>query len=158
MWNRQQRSLAQRGFTLPEALLVIVVLGLGLAGIMKAYSTVAAGSADPVVQKQLLSIAEELMEEVQLRPYAVAGNVAPTGCARNTFNDVRDYDGYATTGQVCSIDGSPIGQAGVVYTISISVQPTTLAGVASALQITVTVSQSGQTLSLVGYRTDYAGP
>lgn len=151
MWN----SRGARGFTLPEMLLVIVVMGVGLAGVLMAFSTVGRGSADPVLQKQMLAIAEEMMEEVQLRPFAVAANAAPAACARNTFNDVRDYSGYATINKICTIDGTPI-PALSSYSITISVQPVTLAGVANTLQIVISVSQGGQTLSLYGYRTDYA--
>ena len=39
--------------------------------------------------------------------------------------------------------------------MSTSVATGTLGGVAGALKITVTVQHSGQTLQLVGWRTDY---
>ncbi len=142
------------GFTLPEMLLVIVVVGVGLAGVLVAFSTVGRGSADPVLQKQMLSVAEELMEEIQLRPYAITANAAPAACARNTFNDVRDYNGYATSNKICTIDGSPIDSLNG-YSVSISVQSVTWQGLANTLQITITVSQSGRSFVLQGYRTFY---
>lgn len=153
MWNR---ASAQRGFTLPEMLMVIVVMGVGLAGVLIAFSTVGRGSADPVLQKQMLSIAEELMEEVQLRPYAAAANATPAACARNTFNDVRDYDGYATSNKICTVGGSDI-PALSGYSVTIAVSSMSLVGVAGTLQIVVNVTaRNGQTLSLYGYRTNYA--
>lgn len=167
MWNRasSQRGLANRstglasrstGFTLPEMLLVIVVMGVGLAGVLIAFSTVGRGSADPVLQKQMLSIAEELMEEIQLRPYVAASNTTPAVCARNTFNDVRDYDGYATSNKICAIDGTAIPALNG-YSVSIAVTSMSLVGVAGTLQIVVSVTgQNGQTLNLYGYRTNYA--
>ncbi|MEH0167930.1 prepilin-type N-terminal cleavage/methylation domain-containing protein [Paucibacter sp. JuS9] len=160
MWNSRRACGSpgspgrSSGFTLPEMLLVIVVVGVGLAGVLVAFSTVGRGSADPVLQKQMLSVAEELMEEIQLRPYAVTANAAPAACARNTFNDVRDYNGYATSNKICAIDGSTIDSLNG-YSVSISVQSVTWQGLANTLQITITVSQSGQSFVLQGYRTFY---
>ena len=145
-----------RGFTLPEALLAIVVLGVGLAGVMLAFGTVARHSADPVLRKQMMGIAQELLEEISLKPYAPAANAAPAGCARDTFNDISDYNGYSAAG-ICSIDGVVI-PALASLSISASVVAGTLFGVAAAKTITVTVSQGGNSLSLQGWRTDYASP
>jgi len=145
-----------RGFTLPEAILAIVVIGIGLAGLMLAFGMVARNNADPVLRKQMLAIAQELLEEIQLKPYAAAANAAPAGCARDTYNDIADYDGYASTG-VCSIDGVVI-PALATYNASASVAAGTLAGVGAARRITVTVSHGGESLQLVGWRTDFASP
>jgi MSHA pilin protein MshD len=40
-----------------------------MAGIFAAFNTMTAASADPQVRKQLVAIAESLMEEVQLMPF-----------------------------------------------------------------------------------------
>lgn len=145
----------QRGFTLIEMVLAIVVLGVGLAGALIAFSTVTRGSADPVVAQQMLAIAEEMMEEIQLKPYAVAANAAPAACARNTWNDVLDYNGYATSGQVCTIDGAAIPSlAG--YSVRVTVVAGTLGGVAAARRIDVTVTRGTNSFTLTGWRTDFA--
>lgn len=154
MQGRQRRH--RRGFTLPEALLAIVVLGVGLTGVMLAFNTTMRRGADPMLQLQMLAIAEGLMEEIQLKPFAAAANTAPTGCARDTFNNVADYDGYASTG-ICSVDGVAV-PALAGFGVRVSVQAATLAGVNSALRITVTASQGSDSLQLVGWRTDYAAP
>ena len=153
---RPPRLAPARGFTLPEAILAIVVIGVGLAGLLLAFSTVARNSADPVLRKQMLAAAQELMEEIALKPYAAAANAAPAGCARDTYNDIADYNGYSTVG-ICTLDGVPI-TALAGYSISASVVGGTLFGVAAAKTITVTVSQGGNSLSLQGWRTDYASP
>lgn len=150
------RPRPARGFTLPEAILAIVVIGIGLAGLLLAFSTVARNSADPVLHKQMLAAAQELMEEISLKPYASAANAAPAGCARDTYNDITDYNGYSAAG-ICTLDGVPI-PALAGYSISASVLGGTLFGVAAAKTITVTVSQGGNSLSLQGWRTDYASP
>ena len=150
------RRLRQRGFTLPEAILAIIVIGVGLAGLLLAFGTVARGSADPVLRKQLLAVAQELMEEITLKPYAPAANAAPAGCGRDTYNDITDYNGYSATG-FCTVDGVVIA-ALASTSVAVSVAGGTLFGVAAAKSITVTVSSNGESLSLQGWRTDYASP
>lgn len=145
----------QGGFTLVEMIVAIVILGVGLAGVMLAFSTAARGSADPVVHQQMLAIAEEMMEEIQLKPYASASNSAPAGCARDTYNDVSDYQGYATSGQICTVDGVAIAEL-ASYSVSVGVAAGSLAGVAAARRITVTVTRGSDSFALTGWRTDYA--
>ena len=154
MSNKSSRA-AQRGFTLIEMVLAVVILGVGLAGVLLAFSTVTRGSADPLVAQQMLAIAEEMLEEIQLKPYASAANTAPAACARNTFNDVLDYNGYTSTGQVCTIDGTPI-PALAGYSVQVQVQAAALAGVAAARRISVTVIRGNNSLTLNGWRTDFA--
>lgn len=152
----ERRPVLRRGFTLPEVIIAIVVLGLGLAGVLLAFNQVARRSADPVIQKQMQAVAQALMEEIQLKPIAPAANSAPAGCARDTYNDVADYHGLHSQG-ICSVDGTAIPLlAG--YALDISVQSGTLGGVGggAALRIVVTVSHGGQSLQLVGWRLDYA--
>lgn len=144
----------ERGFTLVEMIIAIVVLGVGVAGVMLAFSTAVRSSADPMVQHQLLAVAEEMMEEVQLKPYVAATNTAPAGCARDTFNDVMDYNGYSKP--ACAIDGTAVA-ALTGYTVSVSITSTPLSGVAEALRISITVSRGSDSLQLVGWRTNYGG-
>ena len=104
----------QGGFTLVEMIVAIVIIGVGLAGVLVAFTTTTRGSGDGLVRRQLLGIAEGLMEEALSRPYAAAAGGGSANCERSAFNDLDDYNGYATTGRICSIDGSEIGNlAGV---------------------------------------------
>lgn len=146
---------SERGFTLVEMVIAILVLGVGLAGVMLAFGQVTRSSGDAAVRLQLLAIAEELMEEVQLQPYTPAANSAPAACARDLYNDLTDYDGYATSGYVCASDGSRLTALNG-YSVAISVRVQALAGVAAAKRIVITVSRGGESLQLTGWRTDYA--
>lgn len=148
---------ARHGLTLVELVLAMVVIGVGLAGVMLAYSTVSRGSADPLVQRQMQAIAEELIEEIALKPYAAAAHAAPsTDCARDTWNDIGDYAGYATSGRICGIDGVAIA-ALAGYSVRVAVEPVALGGITAARRISVTVSRSGSAdLTLRTWRTDYA--
>ena len=151
--RRMQRRRSERGFTLIEAIVAIVVIGVALAGVLLAVSASVRGSADPVVQRQMLALAQQYMEEVQLKPWAAAANAAPAGCARDTYNDLLDYHGYSNS--VCAIDGTAIA-ALAGYTVNISVAAGTLGGVAAARRITVTVTRGAQSVTLTGWRTDHA--
>jgi len=154
MWSERQR-----GFTLVEIIVAIVVISVGLAGVMMAFTQSVKGSADPVARKQMLIIAEEILEEAELKTFAGQNGSPPTTCARSGFTHVMDYDGYPQVtpkpNYICDIDGSKVIDG---YTVSVSVAPTTLAGVSSALLITVTVKavRGNDSVTLYGWRTGYA--
>ena len=141
---------SQRGFTLVEMVIAIVVIGVGVTGLMLAFSISARGSADPLVQRQLLAVAEGLLEEVLSKPYDPVTGGGAGGCARDGFNDIDDYNGYAQA--LCEIDGSAIPLLSG-YSVAVSVQAETLAGVA-AKRISVSATRGTDTLQLQGWRVD----
>lgn len=146
---------AQRGFTLIEMVIAIVVLGVGLAGLLLAFTTVSRHNADPLISKQMLVVAQEIMEEITLKPYSAASNAAPASCARDTFNDLSDYNGYSAS-QICDMEGTPIANLSA-YSLNVSVVVSTLDGITEAKKITVTVGHSTGNVSLVSWRTNYGG-
>ncbi|MFZ5527260.1 MAG: type II secretion system protein [Pseudomonadota bacterium] len=156
MCSSRPGSGRQSGFTLIEMILAVVVIGIGLAGLLMALSTTVKRSADPIVTKQLLAIAEEMIEEIELKPYTTEANTAPVGCARNTYNDVLDYNGYATSNKICDIDGGQIVSLNG-YSVVVEVKTDALAGVNAALKITVKASRGTKdSITLVSWRTEYA--
>lgn len=64
-----RRLSGQRGVTLIEVIFFVLVVGVSLAGVLSVLDMTAKASADPVIHKQMLSIAEALLEEVQMQPY-----------------------------------------------------------------------------------------
>lgn len=118
-----------RGFTLVEMIITIVVIGVGLAGILTVFQTVVKSSADPLVTKQLISIAEAQMEGAMLKEFTLIAD--DSTCA------------------VC-----PAG-----YSASITVTSGgTWEGIAAAdnKTITVDVTNGTQTFQLINHRTNYA--
>lgn len=116
----------QRGVTLIELVMFILIVGVGVAGILLVYTNTVRYSADPVIRKQMLAVAEAMLEESALMPFTYCdpddadaatagaalvgvGNCATSvetigpeaGEARytpaNPFDNVNDYTGFDTT-------------------------------------------------------------
>jgi MSHA pilin protein MshD len=175
-----------RGFTLIELVIFIAIVGAGLAGTLAAYDFAARGSADPVVRKQALAIAESMLEEVQQMPFtfcdpddpAVSTAASAAGCATpeaigpeagetrysagTPFDNVNDYHGYNTATEtptgIKDITGTPVGGL-ANYDVAVTVTAAALGAVPAtdSLRITVTVTgPTGVTVTVDGYRTRYA--
>lgn len=151
-----QRTAHQRGLTLIELIVFIVIVAIGVTGILSVLITTSAKSADPIVRKQGIAVAEAMLEEVLLKDFAnPTGGYIP-GSDRTQFDDVSDYDGWSQTG-VTNILGDAAPGLGT-YIVSVAVAGTTdLTGIGSAdaKKIRVTVTGSGETFILEGYRTNY---
>jgi MSHA pilin protein MshD len=59
------RHRQQRGLTLVELVIFIVIIGIAVAGVLSVMTYTGRNSADPQLRKQALAIAEGLLEEVQ---------------------------------------------------------------------------------------------
>lgn len=59
----------QRGTSLIELVLFIVIVSVGLAGILSVMTVSSKSSADPLLLKQATAIAESLLEEIELQPF-----------------------------------------------------------------------------------------
>lgn len=171
----------QRGLTLIELIMFIVIVGVALAGVLTVFNITTRSSADPMIRKQMLAIAEALLEEVQLQPFtwcdpddpAAATATSAAGCAMpeaigpepdetrggavTPFDNVNDYNGLA--GITTSITGTAMPSG---YSAAIAVIPEALNGVgdataaSAALRITVTVSHGSDSITLDGYRTRHS--
>ena len=159
---------SHRGFTLIELIIFIVVVSAGMAGILSVMNTVVKSSADPVVRKQALAIADSIMEEVLQKefcdPDTVDKSTQPQTCgvqtveaARADKDDVSDYHAQTQTlFNSASSGGWPPALDGYNVTIAV-VGDTTVIGTAAlpAKRVTVTVSRGTESVALVGYRGNY---
>jgi len=154
------RPQRQAGFTLIELIIFIVVVSAGLAGILSVMNTTIKASADPMVRKQMIAVAESLLEEIVLKDYEKpAGSTAvgfTAGGSRALFDCVADYNGYHTSaGIVDAVGNATPGLASYNIAPDVAVQDTTdLTGV-TAKKITVSVTHGSDTISLTGYRANY---
>lgn len=172
-----------QGLSLIELILFIVVVSAALAGVLSVFLPATSASADPMLRRQALAIAESLLEEVQLMPFtycdpddanletaASAGGCASLvqGLGPNTgetrfgplqFDNVSDYHGYAMNG-IVDISNTAVSGLGS-YSASVAVAATALGSISAAsgdaLRITVSVTGPGSTsVVLDGVRTRQA--
>jgi len=144
-------SSHQRGFTLLELIIYIVVLSVGLVGILLVMNTVVKSSADPMVRKQAMALAESILEEIVQKEYADLDIVQGNETTRASMDDVADYHGKT---QAIFTDW-PASLSS--YQVAITVLPADLIGTNTvpAKKVTVTVTGRGHVISLSGYRADY---
>jgi MSHA pilin protein MshD len=64
----ETRRTRQRGLSLIELVMFIAIVGAAIAGVLIAYNQAVRGSADPLVRKQAVAIAESLLNEVLMQP------------------------------------------------------------------------------------------
>jgi MSHA pilin protein MshD len=153
-------SKPQYGISLIELIIFIVIVSGALAGLLLVMNVNTKNSADPLIQKQALTIAESLLEEIELQDFSnpIGGFTgAAVQANRASFDDIFDYDGFATIG-IFPADGSATGVTGLAdYSVSASVATIAwVAGATDAAQIIVTVTEpNGQTIDAVGYRVNY---
>jgi MSHA pilin protein MshD len=59
----------QRGISLIELVLFIVVMGIAVTGVLVVYNRAVAKSADPLVRRQAVAIADFMLTEVLSQPF-----------------------------------------------------------------------------------------
>lgn len=67
--SRSARPDDSRGISLVELIVFIVIVSVGLVGILSVLNLTVQHSADPMERKQMLALAESLLEEVTLMPF-----------------------------------------------------------------------------------------
>ena len=162
---------AQAGLSLIELVIFIVVVSVAVAGVLKVLEFTVRNSADPMVRKQALAIAESLIEEVQLQPFTFCDPTDPAAATAATtaacttletgsgtlqgesrysstvpYDNVIDYDGF---------DSSTYAPAGIrdilsnvvpslaAYRAVISVVPAALGAIPAAESLLITVTVTG---------------
>jgi MSHA pilin protein MshD len=178
--NSFLRLAGQQGISLIEMIMFIIIVSIGVVALLAVFSTTVRKSADPMIQKQMLAIAEALLEEVESKPFtycdpddanattasSAAGcattpevmgpDGAETRSGATPFDNVNDYGPSLTINPFTDITGTTTIPG---YAATVAVAASALNGIAAsdALQITVTVTGPGnKTLTLQGHRTLYA--
>ena len=162
-------SRRQCGVTLIELIAFIVIIGVALAGVLLAVRAAVGSSADPLIEKQMIAIAESLLEEIESKAFtycdpsdpnaATAASAADCSSglavglgplpgqnrysATTPYNNVGNYAGFAMNAGILNpADGTPL--AGLsAYRASVAMVQTGASfglGAAEVLRIDVTVT------------------
>ena len=157
------RSSRERGLSLIELIMFIVIVSIALAGIMLVMNQTTGHSADAMLRKQALAVAESLLEEIEAHDFSLsaASPVPPNQANRvTTYHNVMDYNNFSMT-VISAPDGTALpGLSG--YSVSVAVVPITAGELgatipaASAVRISVTATDPvGNPIAVAGYRTNY---
>ncbi|MCH8499968.1 MAG: type II secretion system GspH family protein [Marinobacter sp.] len=159
----------QRGATLIELVMSIVIISLAIAGVTSAFALLAGRSADPLDQTRAVALAQLYMDEILTKafdhntppggvpPYSGACNIGPEpGETRATYNDVDDYDGIDNAVPSTPL-GPLVGYEGFRVSISVSCAGGDLALPASeAKRIDLTIdTPGGQSFAFAAYRVNF---
>ena len=174
----------ERGLTLIELLLFVVVIGIALSAMLKVFVTATQASVDPMIRRQQLTIAESLLREVELMPFtwcepsqdpntttvssaagcsvqeAMGPESGETRYGPAYFDNVNDYNGFSMTG-IRDVTNTPIaGLTGYKASVTVAAVALDTVTASEALKITVTVTapdnNPANAISLQGWRTRYA--
>ncbi|MDO8285732.1 MAG: prepilin-type N-terminal cleavage/methylation domain-containing protein [Rhodoferax sp.] len=153
-------NFRQRGFTLIELIMFIVIVGVGVAGVLSVFTTGVKNSADPMVRKQALSIAESLLEEILLKDFVdpnggtngVSTCTLAAGTNRSLWDDVCDYNTHTSTG-IRDVQGNSVASLASYSVLpAVAVTTVTVGGVnLKRVEVSVTDTQNN-VISIVGYR------
>ena len=159
---RTSRLLQQRGVTLVETLISIVILSVSFSAIASLLSGSVLNSANPMIREQAVSLAESYLEMVLLQAYTDPDGGDTGTCEegndsnRALYDDVNDFDCILDDNGARDQVGTLIPGLGG-YNIAIDLQAATLNG-AAATRIDVTVTHDALTslsILLTGYRINY---
>ena len=145
-------AAAERGFTLIELVVSIVVLSIAVAGVLAGLTAISVRSADAMVSEQANAIASGYLNEVLQKPFgANDGQVL-----RPNLDVVDDYAGLNNAGVRDQTGALVPGLA--QFTVAVTVTPAALglvpAGEAREVDVTVT-HPSGVNVVLSGFRTQH---
>ncbi len=174
-------SLRQRGMTLIELVMFIVIVAVGVAGILSVLNVTVMRSADPLVQKQAQALAEGLLEEIQTGYFAycdgadaqiryaksaagctggVGDSYGPEPNEARPYNTVKDYAAAANTptALATALPGEAAVAAPAGYAATVTIGPAALGDIAQAvdgdaLLIRVVVAAGSTQATAEGYKT-----
>ena len=142
------RRRSQRGMTLIEVVVSIVVIGLAGAALVGTLSYLAGTGNKSMLQTQAQSIADAYLNEILGKAF-VDPNVDGEG-SRDLYDDIDDYAGLS--GLATDERGNAAGN----FQVSVAVVPGTLGGLPAAdvrrIDVTVTFGNNDSVIAS-GYKT-----
>lgn len=148
----------QRGLTLIELIMFVIIISVGLAGILAVMNSTVRSSADPLQRKQAMAMAEAVLEEILSRDAsATLPETDYVACShRSQYVGVSDYACFSGTPATAVIRGTDtLGSAPVAalagFTATVVVSAVNVSAIALQ-RVVVTVNGSNQAIMLVGYR------
>ncbi|MBY0572430.1 MAG: type II secretion system protein [Undibacterium sp.] len=171
-----------RGVTLIELIMFMLIISIAIIGITRIMNLTGVASADPILEKQALAIAESMLDEIELQAFTICdpddANVAiaqagtdcggapqisiasvPTSTAGETrtgnprFDHVADYNGLDLTG-ITDLQGVAIPGL-QTYRVRVS-EVANPVGDEIRIDVRVTNTANPVDVSLTGYRYRYA--
>jgi len=162
----------QRGITLIELIVFMVIVGVAMTGVISSINFNVRHSADPVVKKQALAIAEALLEEIELMPFTICDPDDPNvttatsgeGCTGGGyveafgpetidgqvetryvapfFDNVSDYDGFSMASGAI-MDITNTNLVLNGYTAAVTIDEKAINGMTAADSLSITVAVTG---------------
>ena len=147
----------EKGFTLIELIVSIVVVSVAVAGVMGLLSDLSSRSGDLVIQEEATAVASAYLNEVLSRPFADPDGT-PSEPSRSTYDDVSDYNGLVDVGARDQFN-QPMGLSQFTVAVQVSTPSAGALGAvaqSNMLRVDVTVTHpTGARVVLSGYRTKY---
>ncbi len=114
MIRRDRFKRPQKGATLVELVITIVIISVAIAGVVGAFSLITGRSADPLNQTRSVTLSQLYMDEILAKKFAERSPIgggevdsAEADCGndigsegtetRSTYNDVDDYSGLSAS-------------------------------------------------------------
>jgi MSHA pilin protein MshD len=167
----------ENGVSLIEVIIFIVIISVGIVGILPAFNQMTRSSVDPMLQKQAISLAEALLEEISRAAFtwcdpldanfdsatstancaSYPEGIGPEAGNLRPYDNVNDYDGLTLSGFRDQSGNLIAGLEG--YSLVVTTTPAALNGIpaADALRVLVQVTAPNQQVYLLeGWRTRHS--
>lgn len=161
--DRPHGVARQRGASLVELVMFILIVGVALAAVVGALGLASQRSAEPQLARQALAVAESLLEEVLALPFerddpdggvdGIGPDAGETRGGALRFDHVNDYHGLVLD-PIAAIDGTPLpALAGLRAEVAVAAQAIDNIAAGDGLLVTVRVTgPAGIDVRLAGLR------
>ena len=150
------------GASLIELVMFMTIIGIALAGVVLAMNQTIAHGADVLLHKQALTVAESMLEEIEMQGISGGSCTGTLGAnaPRSGVSTVCDYKGYSTTAGILDYASnapvSGLGNYNVAPPIEVVAAALGNIPAGSAVMITVHVTDPvGKVFDATGFRTNY---